>query len=139
MSPNDSRRKHTVLIVEDEKDVANLLSEILSSEGHVTIGAESAKEAIQLAARVEPDVVILDLDLPDRNGIEALRDLRSMGARAEVIILTGHGSQEVARRSMELGALELLTKPFEVEELCAAVKDALDPEYALVGAENRHA
>jgi DNA-binding response OmpR family regulator len=102
-----------------------MLLRILSSKGYITMKAESGSKAVDSAGRTRPDLVILDLKLPDCNGIQILEELKAIDRAIQVIILTGHGSQEAVRSAMEMGAFDFLTKPFEIHELCAVVREAL--------------
>lgn len=120
-----TKRKQTILIVEDDKKVLDILERILSSEGYTTMKAESGIGALQIAARTKVDAVILDLNLPDRNGIQVLTRLKGMDESIQVIILTAYGSQEAVRSAMEIGAFDFLTKPFDFQELCTVVREAL--------------
>jgi len=132
-------RNQTILIVEDDREVLDLLIRILSSKGYTAMKAERGSQALHIAARIRPDLVILDLNLPDCNGIEILDQLKAIDETIQVIILTGYGSQEAVRSAMENGAFDFLTKPFEVHELCAAVREALTSGPLLMRKENHHA
>jgi DNA-binding NtrC family response regulator len=126
MKKKRTRQKQTVLIIEDEKDVLEIIGRLLKSEGYNIIEAETGAHAVYIAGRIKPDVVILDLNLPDYNGIRLLEELKAMDKTIQVIILTAHGTQEAVRSAMELGAYNFLTKPFEFPELCESVREAFE-------------
>ena len=138
MKKHRARREGTILIVEDDEKIINIIDRLLSGEGYATIKAESGAHAMQMAARVKPDVVILDLKLPDFGGIQVLGKLKAMDETVQVIILTAHGSKVSVRSAMELGALNFLTKPFEFHELCEAVREAFETKHGLVNQDERH-
>lgn len=116
----------------------NIIDRVLSSEGYATKKAKSGAQAMQMAARVKPDVVILDLKLPDFSGIQVLGKLKAMDETVQVIILTAHGSIASVRSAMEFGALNFLTKPFEFHELCEAVREAFETKHGSVNQDERH-
>jgi DNA-binding NtrC family response regulator len=118
-------RRQTILIVEDDREVLGLLIRILSTEGYKIMKAENAYQALRIAAQNMPDLVILDLILPDCNGIQLLNQLKAMNETIQVIILTGYGSKDVARSAMETGAFDFFTKPFDFHDLRASVREAL--------------
>lgn len=125
MKRNPAERKQTILIVEDDQNVLDVLAEGLSREGYMTRSAKSGSEAVHLSTKMRPDLVVLDLNLPDCNGIQVLDKLKERDETLQVIIITGFGSQNAARRAMEIGAFDFLTKPFEFHELSAVVREAL--------------
>jgi len=127
-----TENKKTVLIVEDDREMLDLLSRVLSKRGYIAIKAEDGTKAMAIASEIRPDLTILDLNLPDCDGIEILGRLKAMQASAQVIILTGYGSQDAARSAMETGAFDFLTKPFDIDEVCAVVKEALLSEPPMV-------
>jgi two-component system, response regulator, stage 0 sporulation protein F len=133
MRMNRAPRKGMVLIVEDDEEIIKILDRLLSGQGYATIKSENGADAMQMAATVKPDVVILDLNLPDFSGIQVLDKLKAMDETVQVIILTAHGSKDSVRSAMELGALNFLTKPFEFKELCGAVREAFETRFAQAG------
>jgi DNA-binding NtrC family response regulator len=134
-----SGEKQKILIVEDDEKVLAFLARLLSAKGYSTLKAERGSQAIHLAFIAKPDMVILDLSLPDCSGIEVLGRLKAMDESIQVVILTGYGSQEAARDAMEGGAFDFLTKPFEVGELCAVIQKAISSEPPMILRENHHA
>jgi two-component system nitrogen regulation response regulator GlnG len=105
----------TLLIVDDEPSI---LLAFRRAFGSVTVlTAESAAEGMALAAEHHPDVIILDVQLPDLTGLEALRRLRDLDARSPVIFITGKATTETAIEAMKLGAYDYLLKPVELKQL----------------------
>ncbi|HUU80505.1 MAG TPA: response regulator [Acidobacteriota bacterium] len=139
MKKNSKQRKQTILIVEDDEQVLDIVERILSSDGYKTATAARASDAVRIAARIRPDIVILDLNLPDYNGIQVLREIKGIDPAIQVIILTGYGSQDTARSAMEIGAFDFLTKPVKFNELCAVVQEACISEAPVVNREDHHA
>jgi DNA-binding response OmpR family regulator len=110
-----------VLIVEDHADLALGIQRNLEREGHRAAVAATAAEAVALAAREAPDLVVLDLGLPDRDGYWVLEQLRERGCQAPVLILSARGLEADKVRGFRLGADDYVTKPFGVVELMARV------------------
>ncbi|MBI5070460.1 MAG: sigma-54-dependent Fis family transcriptional regulator [Deltaproteobacteria bacterium] len=116
-----------VLIVDDDEALRGLLVRELSrSGGQVAEAASAAQCLARLAAGEEPDVLLLDLMLPDRPGIELLAQLREERPGLEVVVLTAHGSIDTALAAVKLGAQDYLRKPFHLEELELALRRAAE-------------
>jgi len=131
MKTGSQERKETILIVEDESHVASLLSDLLDREGYTTVWASRGDQAIDAVASITPDLVVLDLVLPDRNGIEVLSQLKTMQKDLPVVIFTGFGSRDTVRRAMEIGAFDYPTKPSDIGEFCAVARTALESKRSL--------
>ncbi len=110
----------TVLVVEDESKLRDLLRSFLERESLTVLTAASGAEALALASHAEPDLVVLDLGLPDVSGLELVRELRR-GSDVLVLILTAMSSEEDRIRGLELGADDYVTKPFSPRELILRV------------------
>lgn len=119
-----SRESMLVLLVDDDEDVRILARKSLSRAGYTVISAESGPEALALLAGQTPDVLILDLNMPDMDGFEVLRRVRGNEATRSVpvVVLTAQGDEESARRSFELGATDFLAKPFTPPQLDARIQ-----------------
>ncbi len=113
-----------VLIVDDEKDFVQMFSLRLQAEGEKVSTAYSGKEALEVLAHGSIDVVILDIRMPDMDGIDTLKQIKSTYPLVEVILLTGHGSTETAVEGMKLGAFDYLMKPAEFEEIKLKLENA---------------
>ena len=118
--------QHRVLIVDDESSLRTALFRVLDRQGFSVITANCKREAEALAASDQPlDLALVDLRLPDGDGIELMQKLRATHPNIQVIILTGHGSIELAVRATQHGAFHFVTKPFNMEELLSIVSRAL--------------
>jgi two-component system nitrogen regulation response regulator NtrX len=116
-----------VLIVDDEAEIRESLEDILREEGYLVTSAATAGEALELLRDAAYDVVLLDIWLPDRDGLDALTEIRQM-ERAnvpEVIIISGHGTIEAAVRATKLGAYDFLEKPLSLERTLIVLKNAM--------------
>ena len=105
------------LIVDDEPTIRTLCTRIAESLGFLCLEAESAEAALRLLESDSPEVVVTDLRLPQKSGVELLERIKSAQPRTEVAIMTGHGSIDSAVEAMRLGAYHYITKPFAVEEM----------------------
>src|SRR5437764_2153758 len=119
-----------ILVVDDEVGIRELLSEILSDEGHQVMVAESAGDARRLRERARPDLVLLDIWMPDTDGITLLKKWAASGQLTKpVVMMSGHGTIETAVEATRIGALDFLEKPIALQRLLATVKRALrNPE-----------
>ncbi len=115
-----------ILVVDDEKNLRWALQRGLSAEGHRVVTGATGAEGLDLAARERPDLVILDLRLPDLDGIEVLKRLRAADPRRPVIMVTAHGAVETALKAMKEGAYDYVQKPFDLDEMSVLVGKALD-------------
>ena len=112
----------TVLFIDDDPDVLRTLGDYFERMGYDVNRAPSGKEGIELWKRVQPDVTVLDLYMPEMNGLEVLEQLRQR--KAMVIMLTAYGDVESAVEAMRLGAENFLTKPIDMSHLVQAVEKA---------------
>ncbi len=115
-----------VLVVEDDQDFRNLLIDHLSGKGMFVEGADEGRCAIGLLEKRDFHVVILDLFLPDMNGMEVLSWIRENTPLTEVVVITGHGTIKTAVEAMRLGAYDFLTKPCSLSEVEITVEKALE-------------
>ncbi|HEY9787308.1 MAG TPA: response regulator transcription factor [Candidatus Obscuribacterales bacterium] len=114
-----------VLIVEDDTELADTISRYLQLENHTVEMVARGGDASHYLSVSEYDVIVLDLGLPDKDGIDVLREYRNKGGNGRVLILTGRGKIEQKERGLDSGADDYLTKPFHVKELCARVRALL--------------
>lgn len=113
-----------VLIVDDEKQLARAFEKKLSKEGYKVASASTGKEAITLVKEQPFDVCVLDIRLPDINGVELLDKLKELDPSMEVVMLTGHASVDTAIQSMKQGAYDYLSKPCKLSELSSVIQKA---------------
>src|SRR5258708_19855955 len=116
----------TVLVVEDERRLRELVRSYLERAGFAVLSTESGAEAITLAAAASPDLVVLDLRLPDVPGEVVAQELRSAGP-TPILMLTATSAQEDRIRGLELGAAASVTKPFSPPQLLLLVPPLLRP------------
>ena len=116
--------KRTILLVEDEESITTPLAEALEREGFVTEIARTAEAALELGRRVRPDLVLLDLMLPDGSGLDVCRELRA-ASPVPVIILSARGEEADRVVGLELGADDYVVKPFSAREVIARIRAVL--------------
>ena len=114
----------TVLVIEDEPEITKFLAAMLAAHDYKAHFCAYAKEGIRLAALHKPDIIILDLGLPDVNGVEVIKTVRGWSAMP-IIVLSARGQEGDKVKALELGADDYLTKPFSAPELLARLKVAL--------------
>ena len=116
----------TILVVDDELGIRGLLSEILSDEGHTIELAENAAQARAARERIRPDLVLLDIWMPDVDGISLLKEWGASGQLSmPVIMMSGHGTIDTAVEATKYGATAFLEKPITLQKLLRAVEQAL--------------
>jgi len=116
-----------ILVVDDEIGIRELLSEILSDEGHVVTTADSAASARELRRQSGPDLILLDIWMPDTDGVTLLKEWVAGGQlTVPVIMMSGHATLETAGEATRLGALDFLEKPIALARLLGAVRSGLD-------------
>ena len=118
-----------ILVVDDEMGIRELLSEILADEGHTAILAENAAAARRIRAESRPDLVLLDIWMPDTDGISLLKEWSSAGLLTmPVVMMSGHGTIDSAVEATRVGAIDFLEKPIALQKLLGTVKKALKHE-----------
>jgi len=118
--------KHKVLIVDDEKLVRWSLTQKCAEYGFQSLEAPGGEEALRLAAAESPDVILLDVHLPDQSGIEVLEKLKQAGDTSAVIMMTADPQLEEVKAALRLGAYDFITKPLNFEELSVTVQNAAE-------------
>jgi two-component system response regulator RegX3 len=116
--------KRTVLLVEDEESITAPLSEALSREGFEAVIAGTAAEALELAGSRSPDLVLLDLGLPDGSGLDVCRELRARST-VPIIMVTARGEETDRIVGLEVGADDYVVKPFSAREVVARIRAVL--------------
>jgi DNA-binding NtrC family response regulator len=128
MTPEDTDRwpRAVVLVVDDEPGMRHFLEKALAPRVAHVLGAGSAEEAEALIRQHHVDLLILDIALPGRNGIALLKDLRTGGLAAEVVLITAFADLDTAIEALRAGAGDMLLKPFRVTQMLGAVRQALE-------------
>lgn len=110
------------MIVDDEEDICDLLSEFLEDKGYQTFRATNGDEALQLVKEARPHILLLDIRLPGMSGIEILRNVRSVDPGVGVIMITAFHDMQIAQEALKLGASDFVTKPIDMPYLETSVK-----------------
>ncbi len=118
-------QRKTLLIVDDDADLRSAVEEQLEAEGFATLGAATAREGLRAALQHKPDLILLDVDLPDMDGREACRQMRQRGVAAPIIMLTAAGGDEDTVQGLEAGANDYVAKPYKFAVLLARIRAQL--------------
>jgi two-component system KDP operon response regulator KdpE len=114
----------TILVVDDEPQIRRVLRSTLSIQGYVILEAKTGEEAIELARKEKPDLILLDVNMPGMGGIEACREIRR-SSEAPIIMLTVRNAERDKVLALDAGADDYVVKPFGIEELLARIRAAL--------------
>ncbi|MGQ9532166.1 MAG: sigma-54-dependent transcriptional regulator [Desulfotomaculales bacterium] len=115
-----------IVIIDDEEHMCWALERAMRQEGYQAFTATSGRKGLELVRREAPSLVILDLKMPEMDGLEVLRRLRKMNPKLPVIMITAYGTIQTAIEAMKLGAVDYITKPFDLDELKIVVRKALE-------------
>ena len=125
-SHSDRPSQATVLVVDDEASIREMLSIVLRREGHRVLLADAGKAAVDLLRREPVDILVSDIRMPDMNGVDLLREAKRIDPQVIGIMITAFASTESAVEALRLGAHDYLSKPFDVDELKVKVREALE-------------
>ncbi|MFX0091954.1 MAG: response regulator [Candidatus Hodarchaeota archaeon] len=115
-----------ILIADDSKFMRMMLREILATEGHKIVAeASSGEDTIKLYAKFRPDVVTMDIVMPEPNGIECVRRIREFDPHAKIVMVTALGQEAMVVEALKAGASDFVIKPFKVEKVIQAVDKTL--------------
>jgi DNA-binding NtrC family response regulator len=126
----------TILLADDEEKILKTLGRALRDEGHDVVTTSSARETLRLLGERTFDLLIIDYLMPEKTGLDVIRELVASSAEAErpaIVMMTAHGSIESAVEAMKLGARDYLQKPFEVDELLVTARRAIEDQRARLG------
>lgn len=115
-----------VLIIDDSIELRTTLETILAYGGYGVASAGTGQEGLDLALEVHPDVILVDLELPDMTGLKLLREFNRHGLAIPTVMITGYGSEGTAARALRLGVRDYLVKPFTTEEVLSSIERALE-------------
>src|SRR5258708_1970318 len=125
----------TILVVEDDRDLLRSLDHILTEEGYAVTTTPEGSKALLLVKKIKPDLVMLDIGLPDISGESICKEIKKFDTQTPVIMLTGHDKTDDVVRGLNLGADDYITKPFVADELLARIKATLrvmrEPDHAI--------
>ncbi len=124
--------KSLILIIEDEEAISNFMTAILQATDHQVIKTNKGREGISMAASYSPDIILLDLGLPDMDGVEVLKNIRGW-SRIPVIVVSARGNEREKVEALDLGADDYIVKPFGTSELLARIRTALRHSPQLLG------
>jgi two-component system response regulator (stage 0 sporulation protein F) len=116
-----------ILMVDDELELLNLMKDVLEEERYQVFCASNGSDGILLNEQKNPDLILLDLRMPEMDGIETLRNIRKNDDKVRVVILTGYGCPDTIRDAADLNVSEYLSKPFENEDLISVISKVLEP------------
>ena len=115
-----------ILVIDDEQGIRNLLDTLLSRKGYEVILASNGQKGLELCRRERPDVVVLDLKMPEMNGLTVLQQVRQLNPVQPVVILTGAGTAEAEQQVRALGVTEFVEKEFSMHRLGDSLKRLLN-------------
>jgi DNA-binding NtrC family response regulator len=125
-----------ILIVDDDKDMRDILSNLISSDGYKAITASNGRKALIKTRAHSPDLVLLDVRLPEIDGLKVLEEIKKMDKNIPIIMLTAYEDVKSAVQAMKSGAFDYITKPFDNEEMALNIKRALQTRYLYREVEN---
>ena len=116
-----------VLVVDDEKNLTLAMRRLLSAEGYRTETAGSGQEALEVVKNVDFDVIFLDVNMPDMNGLETFKQLKKVSPGSAVIMITGYGKtlKALVEEARELGVRTVIDKPFKINQITQAIQEAV--------------
>ena len=133
---SDREKAFTIIVVDDEPLIANLVEEVLTQERHIVLKAHDAAGALHLLKGQRVDLAILDIRLPGTNGVELANAILSVTPEVSIIFMTGFPDDDIAWEAQTVGAKEYLAKPFELAQLVSLVNRVLQQTPCLPGADN---
>ncbi len=118
----------TILVVDDDRDIREVVSDRLDALGYRVLSAGNGREAVELLDKQNPQLVLLDIEMPEMNGLEVLKEIRKRGRDVTVVMITAYGTIERAVEAMKQGAYDFIPKPFEPDHITLIVEKALERE-----------
>ena len=115
----------TILVVDDAAFMRMMIRDILSKEGYIIQEAVNGRDAVDKYAEIRPDLVTLDITMPEMNGLDALRAIKASDKDARVLMVSAMGQQKMIVEALEAGAMDFLVKPFQPTKVLETVKKCL--------------
>ena len=115
----------TILVVDDAAFMRMMIRDILSKEGYVIHEAVNGRDAVEKYTEIRPDLVTMDITMPEMSGLDALKEIRDRDASARVLIVSAMGQQKMIVEALESGAMDFLVKPFQPTKVLETVKKCL--------------
>lgn len=114
-----------ILIVDDEEDACKVLEKIMADAGYEAFSANSGQSALNIIRKKRPDLILLDIKMPQMDGIETLKRIKKIDKDVVVVMITAYSSLDTVQAAMELDAYDYISKPFDMASIKAVVKEAL--------------
>ncbi|TSC58050.1 MAG: two-component system, chemotaxis family, response regulator CheY [Candidatus Peregrinibacteria bacterium Greene0416_19] len=114
-----------ILIVDDSSFMRKILKDLLTAKGHTLTEAENGAEALQKFASEKPDLILLDIIMPEVNGIEVLKKI---GKQAKIVVISAVGQEKMVEEARQLGALDYIVKPFDNDKVLEVITTVLKPQ-----------
>ncbi len=115
----------TILVVDDAAFMRMMIRDILAREGYVIHEAVNGRDAVDKYQQIRPDLVTMDITMPEMSGLAALREIRAADPNARILVVSAMGQQQVIIEALELGAVDFLVKPFQPTKVLETVKKSL--------------
>ncbi|MHB9027737.1 MAG: response regulator [Candidatus Latescibacterota bacterium] len=115
--PSQRKKRLKILVVDDEPRIRDVMLKLLVTEGFETATADSGDAALETIPEFQPHLVFLDIRMPDMDGIQCLRRIKESGSDAEVIMISGFATMDMARRCLEIGAFDYIGKPLTFDHI----------------------
>lgn len=128
--------KPLVLVIEDEEAICNFITAILNSNGYQILKTNTGKEGLSMVAAYSPDVILLDMGLPDIDGVEILKSIREW-SKTPIVVVSARGHEREKVEALDLGADDYIVKPFGTSELLARIRTALRHSPRSMGGESK--
>ena len=123
--PPTLKEKQSILVVDDEQQLCDILTQYLSRHGYRVLSAQDGPTALSLAERERPHLIVLDINMPGMNGVEVLRKLRAKHYEGGVMMLTGVRDEDLLKEVLELGSIDIVGKPADLERIRLAIEVSL--------------
>ena len=117
--------RRRVLVIDNEDDARRLCEELLTGEGYEVYSATDTSSGLEMVKNLKPDMVIMDLHLPEINGIEGLRRIKNMKEETLTVLVTSRGTMDTVKEAMRHGAYYYITKPFDIELVKEVINEGL--------------